>query len=112
MTRSAPSILFLTSTTAIKSEVSTIKQIEMRRCVSCREVRHKSEFLRVVKNPAGEVALDFSGKAAGRGAYICKSEKCAADTLKRRRLDKPLKIKVPAEIYDQIRAAADNSSTF
>lgn len=90
----------------------SIKQIEMRRCVSCREIRHKSEFLRVVKTPAGEVALDLSGKAPGRGAYICKSEKCAAENFKRRRLDKSFKIKVPAEIYDQIRAATKCSSTF
>ncbi len=79
-----------------------MKQIEMRRCISCREIRHKSEFLRVVKTPAGEFALDFTGKAQGRGAYLCKNEKCAAENLKRRRLDKALKIKVPAEIYTEI----------
>ena len=90
----------------------SIKKIEMRRCVSCREVRHKAEFLRIVKSPAGEVALDFSGKAPGRGAYVCKNEKCAAENLKRRRLDKPLKIKVPAEIYAQICSAVQNSSAF
>lgn len=75
-------------------------------------MRHKSEFLRVVKSQTGEVALDFSGKAPGHGAYVCKNEKCAADNLKRRRLDKPLKSKVPAEIYAQICAAAECSSTF
>lgn len=79
-----------------------MKQIEMRRCVSCREIRHKSEFLRVVKTPAGDFALDFTGKAQGRGAYLCKNEKCAAENLKRRRLDKAFKIKVPAEIYAEI----------
>ena len=88
------------------------KQIEMRRCVSCREIRHKSEFLRIVKNPAGEIALDFTGKAPGRGAYLCKTEKCAADNLKRRKLDKPFKTKVPAEIYNEICAAVSVRSTF
>lgn len=88
------------------------KQIEMRRCVSCREIRHKSEFLRIVKNPAGEIALDFTGKAPGRGAYLCKNEKCAADNLKRRKLDKPFKTKVPAEIYNEICAAVSVRSTF
>ena len=88
------------------------KQIEMRRCVSCREIRHKSEFLRIVKNSSGEIALDFTGKAPGRGAYLCKNEKCAADNLKRRKLDKPFKTKVPAEIYSEICAAVSVRSTF
>lgn len=92
--------------------MSAIKKIKMRRCVSCREIRHKAEFLRVVKSPAGEVTLDFSGKAPGRGAYVCKNEKCAAENLKRRRLDKPFKSKVSAEIYEQICKAVQSSSTF
>ncbi len=85
-----------------------LKQIEMRRCVNCREVKHKSEFLRVVKMADGKIALDFTGKAQGRGAYICKSPKCAAENLKRRKLDKSFKTKVPAEIYDEICGAVDN----
>lgn len=78
------------------------KQIKMRRCVACREIRHKSEFLRAVKTPEGNFIIDFTGKAAGRGAYICKNEKCALENKKRRRLDMSLKTKVPAEFYDEI----------
>ncbi len=85
-----------------------IKKIEMRRCVNCRELKHKSEFLRVVKTPDGDFLLDFTGKAQGRGAYICKNEKCAAENLKRRKLDKSFKSKVPAEIYDEICKAVNN----
>ncbi len=82
-----------------------IKQIEMRRCVACRQARHKSELLRVVKNSSGEFLLDTSGKAQGRGAYICKSEICAATLKKRRNLDKIFKTKLPNELYDKICAA-------
>lgn len=95
--------------------MEAVKNIKMRRCVSCRTVRQKSELLRVVKTPAGEFALDFAGKAQGRGAYVCKNEKCAAENLKRRKMDKTLKAKVPAEIYDAICAAVaanSDSSTF
>ena len=55
-----------------------IKQIEMRRCVACRQVFHKSELIRVVKTSSGEILLDESGKIFGRGAYVCKSATCAA----------------------------------
>ena len=78
------------------------KQIKMRCCVACREKRHKSEFIRAVKTPEGNFIIDNTGKAAGRGAYLCKSEKCVADAKKRRRLDASLKTKVPAEFYDEL----------
>lgn len=78
------------------------KQTQMRRCVNCRESKHKSELLRIVRTPEGNFMLDFTGKANGRGAYICKSEVCAAENLKRRKLDKTFKVALPAEIYNQI----------
>ncbi len=81
------------------------KQIEMRRCVVCRKVFHKSELIRVVKNSAGEVSID--NKIFGRGAYICKSENCAATLKKRRNLDKIFKTKLPSELYEKICAAVD-----
>lgn len=44
------------------------KKIPMRQCVGCREMKPKKELVRVVKSPAGEISLDFRGKAPGRGA--------------------------------------------
>ncbi len=82
---------------------TAIKQIEMRRCVVCRQVRHKSELLRVVKNSAGEILIDETGKASGRGAYICKSSECVATLGKRRNFDKIFKVKLPNELYDMIK---------
>ena len=82
---------------------TAIKQIEMRRCVACREVRHKSELLRVVKNSAGEIFLDLSGKAPGRGSYVCKSPECADMIKKRRNLEKIFKVKIPSTLYDVIK---------
>ena len=82
---------------------TAIKQIEMRRCVVCRQVRHKSELLRVVKNSAGEILFDETGKIEGRGAYVCRSPDCAATIKKRRNFDKVFKAKVPDELYDRIK---------
>ena len=52
------------------------KKIPMRMCIACREMKPKSEMTRVVKNAEGEIALDVTGKAPGRGAYICSCEDC------------------------------------
>ena len=81
---------------------TAIKQIEMRRCVACRQVRHKSELIRVVKTIDG-IKLDDTGKIEGRGAYVCKSSTCAEIICKRRNFDKVFKAKVPAEVYDMIK---------
>ena len=85
---------------------TAIKKIEMRRCVVCREVHHKSELLRIVKSE-GNFSLDETGKAPGHGAYVCKSSICAASLKKRRNFDKIFKVKLPSEIYEKICAAVE-----
>lgn len=90
------------------SQEKTVKKIKMRRCVSCREIKRKEELLRVVKTSDEKFFLDFSGKAQGRGAYICKNPTCAATAKKRRQLDRSFKKNVPAEIYDKIISAVEN----
>ena len=52
------------------------RKIPLRQCIACRELKEKKAMLRVVKNSAGEIFLDFSGKAAGRGAYVCDQPDC------------------------------------
>ena len=78
------------------------KPINMRRCIVCRNVKHKSELLRVVKT-ADNFSLDLTGKQDGRGAYVCKSPDCVASLVKRRNLDKVFKIKLPDKLYDMIK---------
>ena len=90
-----------------KTEKGTAtKKIEMRRCVVCRKVRHKSELLRVVKS-AEKFSLDLTGKVGGRGSYVCKSAECAAKLFKRRNFDKIFKVKLPDDIYEKICAAVE-----
>ena len=46
------------------------KSVPMRMCIACREMKPKKEMLRVVKNADGEVFVDRTGKASGRGNYF------------------------------------------
>lgn len=88
------------------------KKEPKRMCVACREMKEKRELVRVVKNAAGEIAIDFSFKAAGRGAYVCKSAACAARMKKYRLLNKAFSSPVSEEIYAKIEAEcrADNEA--
>ncbi len=78
------------------------RKIPMRTCIACREEKPKRDMLRVVKNNAGEISLDFSGKMAGRGAYLCCSEACVKKLRKYRLLNKAFSCEVPEEVYARI----------
>ena len=52
------------------------KKIPMRMCSGCRESKPKSELIRVVRTPDGNIVVDKTGKVSGRGAYLCKNEEC------------------------------------
>ena len=69
-----------------------MKKKPQRSCVSCRTVRDKSDLLRVVVTPEGDVVYDPTGKLAGRGAYLCRNEACITAELKKAaKLSKGLK---------------------
>ena len=73
-----------------------------RMCMVCRERKPKTELFRVVKKSSGEIDLDLTGKADGRGAYICKEGNCKEKLLKSKALNKSYKINISQEVYDKI----------
>ena len=78
------------------------KKIPMRMCIACHEMKPKKEMLRIVKPKDGEVSIDFTGKAAGRGAYICHNSECIKKLRKARLLNKVFSAEIPQEVYDKI----------
>ncbi len=54
----------------------TPKHVPQRTCVACRQMKSKRELIRVVRAPDGNVFVDESGKANGRGAYLCRDLAC------------------------------------
>lgn len=78
------------------------KKIPMRKCTGCGEMKPKRELVRVVKSPEGEVSLDLTGKKSGRGAYVCKDEKCLVAARKARRFERAFSCQIPEEVYDKM----------
>ncbi len=78
------------------------KKIPQRQCMGCRERKEKRELIRVVRSTDGSVFLDFSGKAAGRGAYICPNPECLKKAQKSKALDRSLEVTVPDEVYARL----------
>ncbi len=71
----------------------------MRRCAGCNERKTKRELVRVVRSPEGEIFLDETGKANGRGVYLCPQKACLQKVKKTGRLQKSLEVAIPEEIY-------------
>lgn len=74
-----------------------------RTCMGCNLKKDKKDLIRIVKNKENEINIDKTEKMPGRGAYICKDEKCLEKVKKSRRLDKVLETKIPDEIYEKLR---------
>ncbi len=56
-----------------------------------------------IKNKDGEIFIDRTGKADGRGAYICDQIECLEKIIKSKRLEKVLEVKIPEEVYNNLR---------
>ena len=78
------------------------KKIPQRQCMGCRERKAKRQLIRVVRGTDGNVSLDFSGKAPGRGAYICPNAECLKKALRSKALDRSLEVTIPQEVYDRL----------
>lgn len=78
------------------------KKIPMRSCVVTRERLEKSQLIRIVKTPIGELKVDLSGKMNGRGAYIKRDINVLNVAKKNKVLDKQLEVHVEDNIYDEI----------
>ena len=79
----------------------TVKR--QRSCIACGAQADKSGLLRIVRSPEGAVAFDPSGRAPGRGAYVCSAE-CFAAACKKKKLDRALKATLGSDDYDRIAA--------
>lgn len=80
-----------------------VKKIPMRTCVVTKEKYPKSELLRIVRTPIGEVKIDTTGKLNGHGAYIKKDIEVLEKAIKTKTLEHYLECEIKNDVYDEIR---------
>ncbi len=59
------------------------KKTPMRKCVGCNESKPKKELIRIACYE-GNITVDITGRAKGRGVYVCKNENCLKNAIKRK----------------------------
>ena len=79
-----------------------IKKIPLRKCVVTQERLPKKELLRIVKNNEGQVFVDLTSKANGRGAYIKKDLEILNLAKQKKSLERALECEISDEVYQQI----------
>lgn len=80
------------------------RKIPMRMCVGCREMKPKAQLLRVVKPQDGDAHIDRTGKAQGRGAYVCGQIECLRKAQKSRALERALDARIEPDVFAQLEA--------
>ena len=80
-----------------------MKNLPMRTCIGCNQIKPKKELIRIVKNKENEITIDKTGKANGRGAYICDNAECLEKAIKSKRLERSFETQINPEIYDELR---------
>ena len=83
------------------------RKIPMRMCVGCREMKEKRSLVRIVRSAEGAVGIDRTGKAPGRGAYVCKSRECLAKAIRQKQLERALEAKIDEAVYAQLTEEID-----
>ena len=78
------------------------RKIPLRKCSGCGEMKPKSELVRVVRSPEGDLSMDLTGRKAGRGAYVCHNIECLRTARKRKALERSFTCAIPSEIYDRL----------
>ncbi len=77
-----------------------MKKLPERTCVITKEKTLKKDLIRVVRDKEGNVSVDITGKANGRGAYLKKDE----DVIKKARdtkvLERILEVPISEEVYE------------
>ncbi len=74
----------------------------LRMCVVCRQMKEKSELLRVVKK-GDEFSIDLKGKEQGRGAYICKVGDCCEKFEKQRSFERAFGCALGQDVKEAIK---------
>ena len=79
-----------------------LKKTPQRSCLGCGLKTDKNKLIRIVKTPEGQVVIDKTGKAPGRGAYICLNIECLKEAIKRKSVERALNIKLSDDLIVEL----------
>ena len=82
--------------------MSKTRKVPMRTCIGCREQKPKKDLIRVVKDKENKIFIDKTGKANGRGAYLCNDKNCLEKAIKSKALNRAFTTEISEEVYENL----------
>lgn len=76
-------------------------KIPMRRCAACMESKPKTELIRIACYE-GELTVDRTGRAKGRGLYLCNNSECFEKAKKRRAIQRNFEADIPQSEIEKV----------
>ena len=65
----------------------------LRKCVGCGKIKPRCEMIKITKeHSTNEVVINRNSVTFGRSAYLCYNQDCIEQALKKRKLNRTLKI--------------------
>lgn len=79
-----------------------------RKCVACRQTNQQNAMLRLAR-VNGEYMFDEKNKIGGRGAYVCKTNICIQNTIKKKLFNRAFKTNLDSKIYEELERYEQNN---
>jgi len=83
--------------------VKKARKTPVRTCIGCQANDDKRDLVRIVRTSDGHVEVDPTGKANGRGAYVCRTAECFEAAVRRKRIDSALRVRLMDDDIDRLR---------
>lgn len=84
-----------------------MKKMPERTCVITKDKTLKKDLLRVVRDKEGNVSVDLTGKANGRGAYLKKDKEVIEKAQTTKTLERILEVNIPDSVYEEMLTLVD-----
>ena len=84
-----------------------MKKMPERTCVITKEKTLKKDLLRVVRDNTGNVSVDVTGKANGRGAYLKKDKEVINKAKTTKALERILEVTISDSVYEEMLSLVD-----
>ena len=87
-----------------------MKKTPMRRCIGCMESKPKNQLVRIA-GYEGAISIDPTGKAKGRGVYLCRNQDCFRMAQKKKAIGRGLKMEVSSQQVEKLFRELGNYET-
>ena len=75
----------------------------LRRCVGCGEFISRDSMIKITKEYlTGEVIVNPDSKTFGRSVYLCYNQNCIEQALKKKKINKALRISMGLDLKGQL----------